>query len=370
MRRCSCVLLLTTILAAGCSRASPLVPIAGRVTLEDKPVPNMIVNFTPLGETAGNGALGCTNDEGKYTLLDARGEAGAYIGEYKVSFYPALSRNKQVDPALDVISVPSKAGLPSIYMDPNLTPLRANVPKGGGTIDLVMTRTGSGAPAKPAPAAARYVWHARLLRCLPLSAFWYFRSEVSILIGMSEVTRILSQIDQGDPQAAEKLLPLVYDELRKLAAAKLAQEKPGQTLQATALVHDAYIRLVDSEKAQHWNSRGHFFAAAAGAMRRILIDQAKRKGRIKRGGGLRRVNLEQADAVCAIDPADLLDLDEALERLSAEHGQAAEIAKLRLFAGLSVEQAAHAMGISRSTAFDGWAYARAWLTCELSLPRQ
>ena len=183
---------------------------------------------------------------------------------------------------------------------------------------------------------------------------------------MPDVTRILSQIESGDPSAAELLLPLVYDELRKLAAAKLAQEKPGQTLQATALVHDAYIRLVDVEKAQHWNSRGHFFGAAAEAMRRILIDDARRKGRQKRGGARRRVNLESADLMLAANPDDLIDLDDALSRLAGEHSPAAEIAKLRLFAGLSVDQAAQALGISRSTAFDHWAYARAWLSCELS----
>jgi RNA polymerase sigma factor (TIGR02999 family) len=131
-----------------------------------------------------------------------------------------------------------------------------------------------------------------------------------------------------------------------------------------------YLRLVDGAENQEWKNRGHFFGAAAEAMRRILIEQAKSKGRLKRGGGLRRVNLEQADAISAIDPADLLDLDEALERLTAENAHAAEIAKLRVFAGLSVEQAAKALGISRSTAFDGWAYARAWLTCELSASPQ
>jgi RNA polymerase sigma factor (TIGR02999 family) len=183
---------------------------------------------------------------------------------------------------------------------------------------------------------------------------------------MSEVTRILSQIESGDPQAAEKLLPLVYDELRKLAAAKLAQEKPGQTLQATALVHDAYIRLVDGKAVQHWNSRGHFFGAAAEAMRRILVDEARRKGRLKRDSGRRRVDLESADMLFAAAPADLLDLDDALSRLAAEQPQAAELAKLRIFAGLSIEQAAQTVGISRSTAFDYWAYARAWLTCALA----
>ena len=141
------------LLTAGCTRNSGLAPISGRVTLEDKPVANMIVNFTPLGETAGNGALGCTNDEGRFTLLDARGEAGTYVGEYKVSLYPALNRNKPVDPALDVISFPSKSGLPAIYLDPNQTPLRATVPQGGGTIDLILTRSGTGATAKTSAAA-------------------------------------------------------------------------------------------------------------------------------------------------------------------------------------------------------------------------
>jgi RNA polymerase sigma factor (TIGR02999 family) len=182
---------------------------------------------------------------------------------------------------------------------------------------------------------------------------------------MSEVTRILSHIEQGDQQAAEMLLPLVYDELRKLAVAKLAQEKPGQTLQATALVHEAYVRLVDQERVQHWNSRGHFFGAAAEAMRRILVENARRKGRIKRGGSLRRVDLERADLVFAAAPGDLMELDEALSRLAAEEPQATEIVKLRLFAGLSIDQAAQALGISRSVAFDHWAYARAWLSCEL-----
>jgi RNA polymerase sigma factor (TIGR02999 family) len=187
---------------------------------------------------------------------------------------------------------------------------------------------------------------------------------------MSDVTLILSQIESGDPSAAEQLLPLVYDELRKLAAVRLADEKPGQTLQATALVHDAYIRLVDVEKAQHWNSRGHFFAAAAEAMRRILIDNARRKGRLKRDGSLRRVDLENADLLLASAPADLLDLDDTLSRLAAEQPLAAKIANLHLFAGLTVEQAGNALGISRSTAFDNWAYARAWLTCELSNRRE
>ena len=175
---------------------------------------------------------------------------------------------------------------------------------------------------------------------------------------MSDVTRILSQIESGDPQAAEHLLPLVYDELRKLAAARLAQEKPGQTLQATSLVHDAYIRLVDVEKAQHWNSRGHFFAAAAEAMRRILVDQARRKQAHKRGGQGRRVPLD-ADDVGFTTPADaLLDINEALTRLTAEDPQAARLIQLRYFAGLPIADAAELIGISRSTAYEHWSYAR------------
>jgi RNA polymerase sigma factor (TIGR02999 family) len=182
---------------------------------------------------------------------------------------------------------------------------------------------------------------------------------------MSDVTCILSQIEQGDPAAAAQLLPVVYEELRKLASAKLAQEDPGQTLQATALVHEAYIRLVDGQRAQHWNSRGHFFGAAAEAMRRILVDNARRKGRIKRGGSFHRVDLERADFALSAAPADLMELDEALSRLAAEEPQAAEIVKLRLFAGLSIDQAAESLRISRSSAFEHWAYARAWLTCDL-----
>jgi RNA polymerase sigma factor (TIGR02999 family) len=182
---------------------------------------------------------------------------------------------------------------------------------------------------------------------------------------MSDVTEILSQIESGDPAASEQLLPLVYDELRKLAGVRLSQEKPGQTLQATALVHEAYLRLVNGQQAQHWNSRGHFFGAAAEAMRRILVENARRKGRIKRGGTFERVDLENADLVLSAAPADLIELDEALSRLAAEDSQAAEIVKLRLFAGLSIDQAAEALAISRTVAFDHWAYARAWLTCEL-----
>ena len=182
---------------------------------------------------------------------------------------------------------------------------------------------------------------------------------------MSEVTRILSAIEQGDPQAAEQLLPLVYDELRQLAATKLAQEKPGQTLQATALVHEAYLRLVDVEKAQHWNSRGHFFAAAAEAMRRILVDQARRKQAAKGGGRHRRVPLEDVDAGSLPADDDLLDIDDALNRLTAEDPQAARLIQLRYFAGLSLADAAEAIGVSRSSAYEHWAYARMRLRCLL-----
>jgi RNA polymerase sigma factor (TIGR02999 family) len=182
---------------------------------------------------------------------------------------------------------------------------------------------------------------------------------------MSDVTRILSQMESGDPSAAEQLLPLVYDELRKLAAARLAEERPGQTLQATALVHDAYLRLVDVKHAQRWNTRGHFFAAAAEAMRRILVDNARRKQSLKRGGAMTRVDLDQA--AVAIDPNadDLLNLDEALTRLRQEDEVVGELAKLRLFAGMSVDEAAQALGITRSTGFRHWTYARAFLQAEL-----
>ena len=178
---------------------------------------------------------------------------------------------------------------------------------------------------------------------------------------MSEVTRILSAIEQGDPHAGEQLLPLVYDELRRLAAARLAQEKPGQTLQATALVHEAYLRLVDTDKAQHWDSRAHFFAAAAEAMRRILVEQARRKRSRKHGGGLARQELDEAEVAAPEAPEDLLALDEALDRLAARDPAKAELVKLRYFAGLPEEEAAAALGISRATASRWWAFARAWL---------
>jgi RNA polymerase sigma factor (TIGR02999 family) len=178
---------------------------------------------------------------------------------------------------------------------------------------------------------------------------------------MSEVTRILSAIKQGDPHAAAQLLPLVYEELRTLAAQRLAQEKPGQTLQATALVHEAYLRLVDVDKAQHWNSRGHFFAAAAEAMRRILVEQARRKKRIKRGGDRVRDDLDGLTLVAPEVPQDLLALDEALVLLTVADPQAADLIKLRYFAGLTVKQAAAVLGVSPRTADSLWAYARAWL---------
>jgi RNA polymerase sigma factor (TIGR02999 family) len=178
---------------------------------------------------------------------------------------------------------------------------------------------------------------------------------------MKEVTRILSAIEQGDPHAAEQLLPLVYDELRRLATQRMAKENPGQTLQATALVHDAYLRLVDGAGDQQWNSRGHFFAAAAEAMRRILVDQARRKHATKRGGGGRRVSLEEADTGIDSPVDDVIDIDEALTRLSAEDPQAARLIQLRYFAGLSIEDAGEMMGISRSTAYEHWSYARARL---------
>jgi RNA polymerase sigma factor (TIGR02999 family) len=182
---------------------------------------------------------------------------------------------------------------------------------------------------------------------------------------MNEVTRILSAIERGEPQAAERLLPLVYDELRKLAAQRLAQEKPGLTLQATALVHEAYLRLVDPDKVQQWNSRGHFFAAAAEAMRRILIDRARRKRRSKHGGDRHRVDLDDAGDAIAPPVEDLLALDEALEKLSAEDKDSADLVKLRYFAGLSLAEAAEVLGLPARTAGRRWAYARAWLSEEM-----
>jgi RNA polymerase sigma factor (TIGR02999 family) len=178
---------------------------------------------------------------------------------------------------------------------------------------------------------------------------------------MTEVTRILSAIEQGDPSAAEQLLPLVYDELRKLAAQKMAEEAPGQTLQATALVHEAYIRLVGRGEGQHWDSRRHFFAAAAEAMRRVLVDSARRKRRLKRGGPARRKDLDEVEVACEVPRDELLDLDDALAKLAEEDRQKAKLVELRFFAGLSHEEAAQVLGISTATAKRYWRYARAWL---------
>jgi RNA polymerase sigma factor (TIGR02999 family) len=182
---------------------------------------------------------------------------------------------------------------------------------------------------------------------------------------MSEVTRILSAIEQGDPHAAEQLLPLVYDELRQLAAQKLSQEKPGQTLQATALVHEAYLRLVGSESDAHWNSRGHFIAAAAEAMRRILVENARRKKAEKHGGRARRVAMETADPATPERDDKLLDLDEALAKLEKLDPVKGQVVKLRWFAGLTIQETAEFLGLSTATADRYWAYARAWLQREM-----
>jgi RNA polymerase sigma factor (TIGR02999 family) len=178
---------------------------------------------------------------------------------------------------------------------------------------------------------------------------------------MSEVTQILAAAQQGDPHAAEQLLPLIYDELRRLAAQRLAQETPGQTLQATALVHEAYLRLVGRTPDQQWDSRGHFFAAAAEAMRRILVNRARDKHRLKRGGGWRRLQLDQLAVVDNASDDELIALDEALRRLAAEDATCAELVKLRFFTGLTLEESAAALGLGRRTADRYWAFARAWL---------
>ena len=182
---------------------------------------------------------------------------------------------------------------------------------------------------------------------------------------MNEVTRVLSAIEEGDPHAAEQLLPLVYDELRKLAAQKLTQEKPGQTLEATALVHEAYLRLVDTEKIRHWDSRGHFFAAAAEAMRRILIDQARRKQSLRQGGDWKRQPLEHVEITAPEPCLDILAINDALERFEKVDPLKARLVKLRYFTGLTIPQVAEALGISATTADRYWAYARAWLHSEL-----
>lgn len=182
---------------------------------------------------------------------------------------------------------------------------------------------------------------------------------------MSDVTRILSAIENGDPHAAEQLLPLVYDELRRLAAQKLAQEKPGQTIEATGLVHEAYLRLVDVEKVQEWNSRGHFFAAAAEAMRRILVERARHKRTLRAGGDHHRVELVDIAVASPGPDFDLIALNEALDRLAVLDPRMAELVKLRFFAGLTIERAAEVLGISNSTANSDWAYARSWLGVEM-----
>jgi RNA polymerase sigma factor (TIGR02999 family) len=195
-----------------------------------------------------------------------------------------------------------------------------------------------------------------------------------MLLAMSDVTRILSQIESGDPSAAEQLLPLVYDELRKLAAAKLAHEKSGQTLQATALVHEAYLRLVenreqgtgDEQQRSHWNSRGHFFAAAAEAMRRILIGQARHKASLKAGGQRQRVELSDVQPEIQGPELDLIALDAALEELAARDPRAAMLVKLRFFAGLTMLEAAQALGVSLATVENDWAYAKCWLRLQIS----
>jgi RNA polymerase sigma factor (TIGR02999 family) len=181
---------------------------------------------------------------------------------------------------------------------------------------------------------------------------------------MTEVTQILAAIELGDAQVASQLLPLVYTELRSLAAQKLAREAPGQTLQPTALVHEAYLRLVDVDQAQHWDSRGHFFAAAAEAMRRILVDVARRKGAEVHGGNRSRVALADGDWLSRATPDEIVSLDDSLSRLALDDAASAEIVKLRLFAGMSVDEAARFLGISRSAAYRHWAYARAWLVAE------
>jgi RNA polymerase sigma factor (TIGR02999 family) len=183
-----------------------------------------------------------------------------------------------------------------------------------------------------------------------------------MLTFMSDVTRILSAIEQGDPHAAEQLLPLVYDELRELAAQRLAREKHGQTLQATALVHEAYLRLVGD---QHFDNRGHFFAAAAESMRRILVDRAREKAAIKRGGGLSKLNIDDINLVSTVTPDQLLAIDDALAKLEVQDAPAGQLVRLRYFAGLTVDEAGQAMGISTTTAYRHWNFARAWLYSEL-----
>jgi RNA polymerase sigma factor (TIGR02999 family) len=182
---------------------------------------------------------------------------------------------------------------------------------------------------------------------------------------MCDVTQILSRIEAGEPSASEELLPLVYDELRRLASARLSHEKPGQTLQATALVHEAFLRLVGVDTAKHWDSRGHFFAAAAEAMRRILVDNARRKQRLKRGGGWQRLDAEPSEHISIETDGDLLALDEALDKLAAQDAESAEVVKLKYFAGLTIPQIAELFGVTSRTIDRRWAYARSWLRREV-----
>ncbi len=200
---------------------------------------------------------------------------------------------------------------------------------------------------------------------LPFTVLWNRLTVTVILLGMSDVTRILAHIEEGDPSAADQLLPLVYAELRRLAASRMKHEKPGQTLQATALVHDAYVRLVEDGEARHWNSRGHFFGAAAEAMRRILVEQARQKESLKRGGGRKRVELSDADLGTQGRDLDLIALDEAINGLELHDPRAARVVKLRYFAGLTIKQAAETIGISPSTADNDWVFARSWLRVQL-----
>ncbi len=183
---------------------------------------------------------------------------------------------------------------------------------------------------------------------------------------MNEVTRLLNAIDAGSPQAAQELMPLVYDELRRLAAKKMAQEKPGQTLNATGLVHEAYARLVDQTTEQHFANRRHFYAAAAEAMRRILVENARRKARTKHGGGAKRIELAEQYLITGSGPDDIIALDDALAELAREDPAAAELVQLHVFSGLSIEEAGATLGLARATAYRHWSYGRAWLRCELA----
>jgi RNA polymerase sigma factor (TIGR02999 family) len=204
----------------------------------------------------------------------------------------------------------------------------------------------------------------RSAEAIPPMASQDDRSHLSTPPG--DATRILERIEAGDPAAAEELLPLVYDALRRLAAAQMARERPGQTLQATALVHEAYLRLVDTEKAQCWNSRGHFFAAAAEAMRRILVEQARRKAGPEAGGGRCRVDFSRVEPQWNDPRLDAIVLSDTLDQLAGKAPRKAELVKLRFFAGLTIEQAAAVLGISVRTAYDDWAYAKCWLRVEMS----